>query len=228
MSGGGSPVQVKLCGIRTLEHARAAVDLGVEYVSFILAPGYRRTVPPELVREITASLGPGAARYVGVFVDPDPAEAGRIARYAGLDLVQLAGDERPEDVRAVGVPAFKVVHVLAGADPLPEVERYAEVAEMVVLDTHSAAGRGGTGTAFPWALARAAAHRYPVMLAGGLHAGNVAEAIRVVGPRAVDVSSGIESVGTKDPEKMAAFVRAARTLSACHPERSEGSPGAPR
>ena len=202
---------VKLCGMRSLDHARAAVDAGAEYLGFVLASGYRRTLTPEAVREIITALTPGRAHYVGVFVDPDPTEARDIARYAGLDLVQLSGRESPEVARAVGLPVIKVVHV-NGTDPILEVARYAEVAVLVALDTGGAGAPGGTGEVFGWPLAVEAARRYPVMLAGGLTPENVAAAIRVVSPAAVDVSSGIETEGTKDLEKIRAFVAAAREV----------------
>lgn len=202
---------VKLCGMRSLDHARAAVDAGAEYLGFVLASGYRRTLTPEAVREIITALTPGRARYVGVFVDPDPTEARDIARYAGLDVVQLSGRESPEVARAVGLPVIKVVHV-NGTDPILEVARYAEVAVLVALDTGGAGAPGGTGEVFGWPLAVEAARRYPVMLAGGLTPENVAAAIRVVSPAAVDVSSGIETEGTKDLEKIRAFIAAAREV----------------
>ncbi len=201
--------QVKLCGIRTLSHARAAVDAGAEYLGFVLAPG-RRQVSPDAVREIVTELGPSRARYVGVFVNADPDEARRVAIYAGLDVVQLSGSESPDHVVRVGVPAFKVVHVRPEADLQAEVERYAGVAEMVMLDTYRATAAGGTGEAFDWSAAGQVAARYPVMVAGGLRPDNVAEAIRAVLPAAVDVSSGIETGGEKDPAKMQAFVAAVR------------------
>ncbi len=200
---------VKLCGMRTLDHARAAVDAGAEYIGFVLAPGYRRTVAPEAVREIITALEPSSARYVGVFVDSDPLEARDIARYAGLDVVQLSGRETPQVARAVGLPVIKVVHI-DGTDPVAEVERYAEVGAMVSLDAGTTGAPGGTGEVFEWSLAVEAARRYPVMLAGGLTPANVAAAIREVAPEAVDVSSGIETEGVKDPVKIRAFVAAAR------------------
>ncbi|MDP9350658.1 MAG: phosphoribosylanthranilate isomerase [Chloroflexota bacterium] len=201
--------QVKLCGIRTLSHAQAAIDAGAEYLGFVLAAG-RRQVSPDTIREIIAELGPSRARYVGVFVDADPDEARNVAIYAGLDVVQLSGSESPDDVVRVGVPAFKVVHVRPEADIQAEVERYAGVAEMVMLDTYRATAAGGTGEAFDWSAAGEVAARYPVMVAGGLRPDNVAEAIRAVHPAAVDVSSGIETRGEKDPAKMQAFVAAVR------------------
>ena len=202
--------EVKLCGMRTLRDARAAVDAGAEYVGFVLAPGYRRRIAPAAAREITASLGRGRARYVGVFVDSDPEEAGRIAAYAGLELVQLSGHESVEEIRAVGVPVIKAVHVRADVDPLPEVRRYAEVAHTVLLDTYQGTAAGGTGESFDWGLAAHAAREHRVMLAGGLTPHNVRDAIAAVGPAVVDVSSGIESNGEKDAVKIGAFVRAVR------------------
>lgn len=201
--------QVKLCGIRTLSHARAAVDAGAEYLGFMLAPS-RRQVSPDAVREIIKELGRARARYVGVFVDPDPDEARRVAVHLGLDVVQLSGSEKPEDVARIGVPVFKVVHVRPESDLEAEIERYADVAEMLLLDTYRAAAAGGTGEAFEWSSAVEVAARYPVMVAGGLRPDNVAEAIRTVRPAGVDVSSGIETQGEKDPARMRAFVAAVR------------------
>ncbi len=200
---------VKLCGMRTLDHARAAVDAGAEYLGFVLASGYRRTLAPDAVREIIATLGPGSARYVGVFVDPDPVEARDIARYAGLHVVQLSGRETPQVARAIGLPVIKVVHI-DGVDPLAKVERYADTGAMVALDSGRTGAPGGTGDVFDWSLAVEVARRYPVMLAGGLTPANVAAAVHAVAPVAVDVSSGIETEGVKDPEKIRAFVAAAR------------------
>ena len=204
--------EIKLCGMRSLKHARSALEAGADYIGFVLAPA-RRQVAPQAVREIVSALGRGRARYVGVFVNPDPEEAGRVARYAGLDAVQLSGQESAEDVRSVGMSVFKVVHVRAGEDPVPEVERFAEVAELVVLDTYKRSAAGGTGETFDWSVATRVAREYPVMLAGGLTPENVAEAIAMVEPRAVDVSSGIETGGEKDPEKIAAFARAVREVA---------------
>ncbi len=204
--------EVKLCGMRTLEAAMAGTEAGADYLGFVFA-NVRRRIEPDAVREITRALGRGRARYVGVFVDPDPEEAERVARHAGMDVVQLSGHEPPGVARAIGLPVIKAVHVRPGEDPIAEIEQYAEVCEMVLLDTYRASVPGGTGATFDWSLAIGASRRYPVMLAGGLSAGNVAEAIAAVRPRAVDVSSGIETDGEKDPEKIRAFVRAVREVS---------------
>lgn len=203
--------EVKLCGMRTLDQARAAVSAGAEYIGFVLAPA-RRQVTPETACEIASSLDRATTRCVGVFVNPDPEEAGKLARGAGLDIVQLSGEETVEDVQRIGLPVFKVVHVAPGEDPRPRVERFAAVADMVILDTYSPAVPGGTGRAFDWSLATQLAREYPLMLAGGLTPRNVGNAIEIVGPRAVDVSSGIETDGEKDPAKIAAFVRAVREV----------------
>jgi phosphoribosylanthranilate isomerase len=148
---------------------------------------------------------------VGVFVNQPASLVNPIAETLGLDLVQLHGDEPWEDCLLIRRPVIKAERVGAG-DTASAVAFRAEAgtASLVMLDAAVAGQYGGTGEAFDWEIAHGVAERLPVMLAGGLHAGNVAEAIARVRPWAVDVSSGVETGGTKDVEKIAAFVAAAR------------------
>lgn len=200
---------VKICGIKRVDDARAAIESGADMLGFVFAPSIRR-VNPETARDIIAAVRLNSAvRTVGVFVNTDPDEMNRVARVCGLDHIQLSGDEPDDVVARLDVPAIEAIYV--GEDDRAEILRErirASNAEMVLLDTARAGTYGGTGETFRWD--RLPALERPVLVAGGLHAGNVAEAIRLVQPWGVDVSSGVETNGEKDHGKIRAFIRAAR------------------
>ncbi len=149
---------------------------------------------------------------VGVFADQPLEEVNDIADAAGLDLVQLSGGAAEDAYVASCVrPAIRALHVGATTDPEEIWERAQELrAALLLLDTADAVRRGGTGTTFPWERAVPVAERLPVMLAGGLNAGNVRAAIESVRPWGVDVSSGVEREGRKDPEEIARFLATAK------------------
>jgi phosphoribosylanthranilate isomerase len=199
-------VRVKICGLRDLEAARAAVEAGADYVGFVFA-ATRRYVPPETAREIAADL-PRRVGRVGLFVNADAPTVREIAATCGLDYVQLCGDEPPEFIRELGIPAIKSLRV-RGPEIVEEVGRYAGQVAWCILDTFQAGAYGGTGATFDWRLAQTLAH-HQIMLAGGLDSSNVARAIQTARPWGVDVSSGVETDGRKDPEKIYSFVRAAK------------------
>jgi phosphoribosylanthranilate isomerase len=148
---------------------------------------------------------------VGVFADQTAAEVNDIAEAAGLDLVQLSGGESREFVRKIERPVIKTLHVAladAAGDLWERASDYLSAA--VLLDTAKDGARGGTGETFDWDVAAEAAGKLPFMLAGGLNPANVAEAVARVRPWAVDVSSGVETNGSKDIEKIRAFIRAVK------------------
>jgi phosphoribosylanthranilate isomerase len=156
-----------------------------------------------------------AARWrpliVGVFAGMTADEVNDIAGAAGLDLVQLSGGEDDDFVRHVVRPVIRVVHVDEGMNAEDAEERFVPgVSAGLMLDTGSKAARGGTGQSFDWSVAGAISPRTPFLLAGGLTPDNVAEAITVSEPWGVDVSSGVETNGAKDIEKIRAFIRAAK------------------
>ncbi len=148
---------------------------------------------------------------VGVFADQEVADANEIADAAGLELIQLSGGEGEDFVRAITRPVLQAIHVrpeTTGDDVIETAVPGA--AAGIMLDTGSAQARGGTGETFDWAVASEVQARLPVMLAGGLSPENVGEAITAVEPWAVDVSTGVETEGRKDIEKVRAFTRAVK------------------
>jgi phosphoribosylanthranilate isomerase len=204
---------VKICGITSPEDGRLAAEAGADAVGFVFWPGSPRRVDLATAGRIAAALPPFVLR-VGVFVDASRDELVRAAEEVGLDLLQLHGNEPPESVLGLPRRALKALRV-GGESVLAEALRYEGLAAGLVLDTKDAALPGGTGRSFDWGMARGVRERVKfLMLAGGLHPGNVTEAIRTVRPDAVDVSSGVESSpGRKDPSKVRAFVEAARSVT---------------
>jgi phosphoribosylanthranilate isomerase len=210
---------VKFCGLTRVEDAREAVRLGASYVGAIFAGG-PRTVTPDQARQlfVAATGGPVA---VGVFGADDVDEIAANAMTAGVEVIQLHGDPRAADVRAMRKRFGGRVWAVARADGslLPEwTEELFHEADAVLLDARVQGRLGGTGVALEWgALADSVAAlrgRTPVVLAGGLTPANVAEAVRLLAPDVVDVSSGVESSpGVKDHTKMRAFFEAAQGIT---------------
>ena len=198
---------VKVCGISDPESAAVAVDSGADMVGVIFAPS-RRQVTVDDARAIRARV-PAGTQLVGVFVDADTDEVNRIAEQVGLDLVQLSGTETLDDINRIERGVIKVVHLRTGIDPTGEVARFVDVAAHVLLDTYTPDAAGGSGVTGDWAAARSCADSFPVMLAGGLTPDNVSDALDATGAAGVDVSSGVERDGAKDPDLIRAFIHAA-------------------
>ncbi len=197
--------RVKICGITNLADALAACRLGADALGFVLAPSPRR-VSPDQAKAIIAKLPP-LVSTVGVFVDTPVEKVAGIRAYCGLDWVQLHGEEAPEQAAALGPRVIKALKLGPGREPYPQA--YPGCA--LLLDTHHPSVAGGTGQSFDWSLAQGVARQRPVILAGGLHPDNVAQAIRQVQPYAVDVSSGVEKEkGVKDHERIASFIAQVR------------------
>lgn len=216
-------VRVKICGITSTADARAAVDAGADALGFMFYPRSPRFLEAATARAIIDTLPPFVAR-VGVFVDATADEILRIVAQCGLDTVQLHGAESPELCRCLRplsvIKAFRV----QDAGTLEQLTAYEDFSWL--LDSYVAGEMGGTGRTFNWELAATAVRRGGmVLLAGGLHPGNVAAAIAAVKPWAVDVSSGVEQApGRKDAAKMRAFVRAVTAAGSAQPgEADHGS-----
>lgn len=213
-----SKTRVKICGLTRPEAVSAAVDAGAAYIGFNFVTRSVRYVPPDAARDLAIDIPPGVAK-VALSLNADDAELDALTATVPLDMLQLHGSESPERVQAVraryGLPVIKALGV-RDADDLAQIERYAGVADQLLIDAkppRSGDLPGGTGLTFDWTLI--AGRRWPVpwMLAGGLTPDNVAEAVRVTGTAQVDVASGVESApGQKDAELMRAFVQAAQSL----------------
>jgi indole-3-glycerol phosphate synthase/phosphoribosylanthranilate isomerase/anthranilate synthase/indole-3-glycerol phosphate synthase/phosphoribosylanthranilate isomerase len=203
--------RVKICGIKRVEDGLVAAEAGADLLGFVFAPS-RRQIDPDTARAIALAVrARSSLELVGVFVNAKPAEMNRVAKVCGLDYLQLSGDEPDEIIAALDVPAIRAIHVRDNVTPewlAERVEGYP--AELILLDTARKGVYGGTGTTFDWR--RIPSLDRSILLAGGLHPGNVEEAIRTVRPWGVDVSSGVETNGAKDPDKIRAFVQAARRI----------------
>jgi phosphoribosylanthranilate isomerase len=208
-------IRVKICGLREVAQVEAAVRGGAAYVGFVFFPKSPRNLAPSAAARLAGAVPPGVAK-VALTVDADDAALEALLAAVPLDMLQLHGHESPDRVAAVkvrfGLPVMKAVGVAGEAD-LAVLDDYGRVADQILVDakpTPGAALPGGNGLAFDWRLI--AGRRWPVpwMLAGGLTAENVREAVRLTGARQVDVSSGVERApGVKDPARIAAFLASA-------------------
>lgn len=205
-------VKVKICGITTLDDALMAVEAGADALGFVFYDKSPRFINPVRAAGIISRLPP-FIQTIGLFVNEDTEQVNWTADFCGLDLVQLHGDESPEDcleVKRRVIKAFRIQKIVS-ISPLEKYQDYQ--VSGYLLDAWSPDAYGGTGRTFNWELAAAAKQFGPVILAGGLTPENVAEAIRVVNPYGVDVSSGVESApGRKDLEKVREFIRVAKGL----------------
>ena len=213
--------RVKFCGLTSLEDAQAAVDLGADLLGFNFYLKSPRYISPEGCAAIIAGLEGqlnrpnGRVITVGIFVNHLPDEVITTLKACRLDLAQLSGDEPPEDLRKIGSSAFKVVRLGKDTKLDETIHPYLlrQLPPAFLIDASVPGTFGGTGQSADWDQARLAAEYFPILLAGGLHHGNIARAVQQVQPWGVDVASGIESApGKKDYNKMAEFIQAVRRV----------------
>lgn len=197
---GRNPLIVKFCGIRRPEDVEMVNRYLPDMAGFVLVPGRKRYVPAEKVRLLREKLDPSVLA-VGVFVDEEISVVRNLLSSGIIDVAQLHGNESEEYIRSLqkstGKKIIKAFGIRDG-DDIRKVE--SSPADLVLLDTPG----GGTGSVFDWDLIKKV--RRPYLLAGGLHSGNVEEAIEKLHPYGVDVSSGIETEAIKDETKMCAFM----------------------
>lgn len=203
-----SNVRSKICGITRIEDALAAAEAGADAIGFVFYAKSPRAVDVRQARAIIAELPPFVTT-VGLFVNASRCELNEILEVVPLDLLQFHGDETPQDCEGYHRPWIKALRVRPGDDLEAACRLYAG-ARGILLDTYVPGVPGGTGEAFDWSLVPARLSK-PIILAGGLSAGNVGQAIAQVRPYAVDVSGGVEQAkGIKDAAKIEAFMRAVK------------------
>nr|WP_225776903.1 phosphoribosylanthranilate isomerase [Pseudomonas sp. Marseille-Q3773] len=203
-----SNVRSKICGITRIEDALAAAEAGADAIGLVFYTRSPRAVDVRQARAIIAALPPFVTT-VGLFVNATRCELNEILEAVPLDLLQFHGDETPQDCEGYQRPWIKALRVRPGDDLEAACQQYAG-ARGILLDTYVPGVPGGTGEAFDWSLVPARLSK-PVILAGGLSADNVGQAIAQVRPYAVDVSGGVEQAkGIKDAAKIEAFLQAVK------------------
>ncbi|WP_373740767.1 phosphoribosylanthranilate isomerase [Neisseria sp.] len=207
-----SRIRIKICGITRPEDAKTAAALGVDAVGLVFYDKSKRSVGIAQAQEIVRALPPFVAA-VALFVNETAANIEAVLEQVPIDIIQFHGDEPPEFCRRFRRPYLKAVRVRTAADITRAAEQYPD-ARALLLDAYVDGEYGGTGESFDWTLLPAG-FQTPWILAGGLTPDNVAEALRVSGAKAVDVSGGVESAaGVKSAEKMAAFLVQAKAVKA--------------
>lgn len=208
--------RIKICGVNSAPALDAVIEARADHCGFVFFAKSPRNVTLAQAREL-GERADGRIGRVGLFVDADDAFIAEAVAAAGLDAIQLHGDESPERVAQVrtrhDLPVWKAVPVAAAAD-VERAAAYAACADLVLFDAKTPKGTlpGGMGLSFDWSLLAGWKNRAPWGLAGGLSPANVAEAVRLTGAPLVDTSSGVESApGVKDAQRIAAFCSAVRS-----------------
>jgi len=191
--------KVKICGLKTLEDIHSVNKYEVDYVGFVFAPSKRR-VSIEEVKEMMSALRKDI-KGVGVFVNTKPEEVNKIMKYCGLHIAQLHGNESLEECNKINYPVWKGIAVVSDVD-IEKVKVYKNLSG-ILLD----GAKAGSGEKFNWDFIKGISNDLFTILAGGLKAENVEEGILTVRPHVVDISSGVESDGKKDEEKIKEFIR---------------------
>jgi phosphoribosylanthranilate isomerase len=208
--------RVKICGITDVTYARAAMEAGADFIGVVFSSSSRQ-VSQGKAREIVASVK-NSLPVVGVFVNMPPAYVNSVASFCELSWVQLSGDETWEYCQYIEKPMIKGVRIPRdwGKEKLlAHLEKGHRLlgsrSPVYLVDTFVEQRYGGTGQVFDWEIARPSAARFPLIIAGGLNTENVKQVIDSLKPWGVDVSSGVETDGVKSPEKIRAFIQAARS-----------------
>lgn len=210
--------QVKICGIKTKEALGAALLGGARFIGFVFFPLSPRYIEVEKAQELAFAL-PDGVQSVGLFVDPTDLHLDMVLKHVQLDMIQLHGNETPARVSEIkaryGVSVIKAFRIGSARD-VALAHSYVDAADWYLFDTKSASSSevpGGTGEVFDWALLALEEFDKPWMLSGGLSVENVGDALSVLSPMAVDVSSGVERVrGEKDPCLIKAFLEIVKRI----------------
>ena len=210
--------KVKICGLSDVESALTATRSGADFLGLVFAPSKRQVSSEKALSLVGAISGlEHHPALVGVFVDLPAQEVNQIAEYYRLDWVQLSGNETWRYCQKIERPVIKVIHISARIKIEPVLNKidmghrlHLKHDPICLLDSQAKDAYGGTGKAFDWQLAKDVSARFPVIIAGGLTPTNVGQLVKEVKPWGVDVSTGVESKGQKDPLKIKAFIEAVR------------------
>jgi len=218
-------MKVKICGIKTLEDAQAAIEAGADLLGFNFYPHSSRFISPDVCVKITEELVKAGVEttFVGVFVNAPITGIRKVVEYCGLHRAQLSGDEPPEIISELGGLAYKAIRPRSVEEVIANLRQYiaSSQAPAYLMDAAVTGKYGGTGQVADWELATSLAKRLPILLAGGLVASNVRAAVNQVKPWGVDVASGVESEpGVKDVQRMRKFVHAAKHPVSIEPAQS--------
>lgn len=211
--------QIKICGVREVNHAVSAARLGADFIGMVFAESRRKISHDQAaaIADAMRRLGKDRPRVVGVFTDMPSVEVNKVAESLGLDMVQLSGGEKGANIEDIHLPVIRTIHVGPSSKGTKGLkERLAALSRLGViplLDTSLEGQLGGTGMPFDWSLAAEQSQQQPFLMAGGLTPENVASAIAQVQPWGVDVSSGVETDGVKDPKKIQTFIRSVKEAS---------------
>lgn len=205
---------VKICGIKDPENMTAAIEAGANFIGFVFYEPSPRYIEPDIAKTLSQQL-PTGVKAVGLFVNPTDEYLEEITGFVPLDIIQLHGDESPQRVNAIrekfAMPVMKAIRV-ASAEDLSDLAEFEKAADWILFDAKSQSEYGGTGHAFDWGILKDMQLSKPWMLGGGLNAGNVKDALSILSPTAVDVSSGVEITrGQKDVRKIKDFIRAIKS-----------------
>lgn len=195
-------MKVKICGITRSEDAKTVVKAGADFIGFVFAPSSRR-IEPEDAAEISQHIG-STIKKVGVFVNEPVENIIKIANEVELDYIQLHGDEPASTAKAIPFPIIKAFSI----DHVSQELLQTYPCDYIIIDSPGEKYRGGSGKTFDWSkLEKLGIDRKKCILAGGLHTGNVQQAISMTNPAGVDVSSGVETNKRKDPTKIVQFIQ---------------------
>ena len=218
--------RVKICGIRTLYDAHVAADAGADFIGLVFVPGRRRRLEIDDAREIVAGLKGSLGtppKVVGLFADQPLEEVNHTIEACGLDTAQLCGAESLDYCRNTNAQVIKVLHIPQGQASSASTQElsdrilaHVEGGNLVTLDRLVEGLQGGTGESFDWSIAAELSQQgHNFLLAGGLSPDNVADAVAVAHPWGVDVSSGVETNGIKDRQKIRDFIQNAKSVVIC-------------
>jgi phosphoribosylanthranilate isomerase len=211
-------IKIKICGLRSAEASIVASDAGADLLGFNFVEGVHRQIKLADATQILTDYREGINTFnrpglVGLFRDQDVDEVNETARTLGLDYLQLCGDEDAEYISKIELPVYKQLFVREGSTSSnvgSMVSPFLSAGNGIILDSFTKGALGGSGKSFDWGSAEGVANREKVFLAGGLNPENVQSAIEQLSPWGVDVASGVETDGVKDPVRIRAFIEAAR------------------